>query len=161
MGGENPNIDEPVIDNEPDIDYIAAINQMKETTVPKDVYNALKEENRKLLQSLINGEQIDAPETPVDIKELRKELYAGDKELSNLDYCKKTLQLRAALIAKGERDPFLPYGSYVTENAEQHDKAEAVAKVLEECIETSQGDSGIFTAALQRRIKESPIIRRR
>lgn len=142
------------------VDYLEAINTLKETTVPKEQYSKLREENQRLLKALVNGEQIEVEtETPVDVAELRKSLFNGDKELSNLEYVTKALELRKALIDKGERDPFLPVGSQITDTAEMISKAQNVADVLQECVDFAQGDSGIFTAQLQRILKD-PLPRR-
>ena len=39
-------------------DYIEAIKSLKQNTVDKTAYDALRSENKKLLESLINGEEI-------------------------------------------------------------------------------------------------------
>ena len=142
------------------VDYLEAINTLKETTVPKEQYSKLKEENKRLLEALVNGEQIEVEtETPVDVAELRKSLFNDDKELSNLEYVTKALELRKALIEKGERDPFLPVGNQITDTADMISKAQNVADVLQECVDFAQDDSGIFTAQLQRILKD-PLPRR-
>ena len=159
---ENENISvsgEEVIEGQ---DYIQAINDLKSKTVPKELYQKLKNENKELLSALVNGEQIDIPkEEKASADDLRKKLFNKDANLSNIEYIDTALKLRDTLIEAGERDPFLPYGDKVTETAEQHDKANRVAEVLRECVDFADGDSGIFTAELQRRTKEVMPIRRR
>ena len=138
------------------VDYISAINEMKKTTVPKEKYEKLAEENKRLLESLVAGEKIEPKEEEkIDVKALRKELYSGECELNNLEYVDKTLKLRKALIDAGERDPFLPIGDKVDITSETIEKAETVAQVLQECVDFAEGDSGIFTAELQRRTKDT------
>lgn len=147
------NFDNQELDTAPD--YISAIKEMKANSVDRSVYDKLKSENKQLLDALINGQQIDLPkEEPVDVNELRKELFNKDGHLTNLEYVSKALKLRDALIEQGERDPFLPYGNRVQETAEHYDKAAQVATVLKECVDFADGDSGIFTAELQRRTKD-------
>lgn len=139
----------PVTDN---TDYIEALKEMKENTVSKEAYEQLKSENKKLLQSLINGETIDvatATDAP-DVAQLRKELFDADGHLSNLEYATKALQLRDALIAAGERDPFLPHGHHYSQDDDDDAAAERVAQVLKNCIEYADGDSAVFTNELQR-----------
>ena len=137
------------------IDYIEAIKEMKQNSVDKAAYNKLREENQQLLNALVSGKEIEMKkEEPVDVNQLRKDLFNRDGTLSNLDYVSSALKLRAALIERGERDPFLPYGDKVTLTAEHYDKAESVAAVLQECVDFADGDSGIFTAELQRRTKD-------
>jgi hypothetical protein len=68
-------------------DYIEAIKNLKQTTVDKTAYDALRSENKKLLESLINGEEIQ-PQNKVlteSIEELRKEVLTNDS-LTNLEY---------------------------------------------------------------------------
>lgn len=137
------------------IDYIEAIKEMKQNSVDRSVYDKLKSENKQLLDALVNGKEIEiSKEEPVDIAKLRKDLFNKDGHMSNLEYVSSALKLRDALIEKGERDPFLPYGDKVNLTAEHYDKAEQVATVLRECVEFAEGDSGIFTAELQRRTKD-------
>lgn len=139
------------------IAYIEAIKGMKQNSVSREAYDKLKKENQELLNALVDGRQIDIEEKkPVDIDQLRKKLFNSDKQLTNLEYIESALELRDALIAKGERDPFLPYGEIVNVTADQIEKAELVATIFKECVEFADGDSGIFTAELQRRTKEAP-----
>lgn len=144
------------------IDYIEALNELKSSTVSKEQYAKLKADNKRLLDALVNGEQIETPKKEVyDVKELRKKLFDRDNTLSNLEYVDTALKLRQTLMENGERDPFLPTGTVVQETAEMHDKAEAVANVLQECVDFADGDSGIFTAELQRRTKDISIRKHR
>lgn len=137
-------------------DYIEAIKEMKQNSVTRESYDKLKSENKQLLDALVSGKEIDIKkEEPVDITKLRKDLFNKDKQMSNLEYVSSALKLRDALIERGERDPFLPYGDKVSLTAEHYEKAEQVATVLRECVEFAEGDSGIFTAELQRRTKDS------
>lgn len=148
----------PVTDN---TDYIEALKEMKEKTVSKEAYAQLKEENKKLLQSLINGETIDAhtaQDTP-DVEQLRKDLFSRDGNLSNLEYAEKALQLRETLIEEGKPDPFLPYGHHISPTNEDIEAANRVAKALKDCIDYAEGDSDLFTSELQRNMVDVPIPR--
>lgn len=148
---------EDVIDEQ---DYIQAITELKAATVSKELYNKLKAENKSLLDALVNGQQIDAPASTVDPDEIRKKLFNSDGNLSNLEYVKAMLELRTELISRGERDPFLPVGEKVRDSAEMYEAAQRVADGLQYCVDFAEGDSGIFTAQLQRITKDSPIRRR-
>ena len=137
-------------------DYIEALKEMKQNSVDRATYDKLKSENKQLLDALVNGKEIEMKrEEPVDVNQLRKDLFNRDKQMTNLDYVSNALKLREALIERGERDPFLPTGDKVSLTAEHYEKAEQVATVLKECVEFADGDSGIFTAELQRRTKDS------
>lgn len=136
----------------PDVDYVAAIQELRDKSVPKEQYAKLKEENAKLLKSLINGETIEgaAAEEQTDVSEIRKQLFNGEAQMTNLEYVTKALELRDALIADGKPDPFLPYGEKIAPTNEDIEAANRVAKVLKECVDYADGDSLIFTNELQR-----------
>ena len=143
-------------------DYISTITEMKKNSVSKESYDKLKSENKQLLDALVNGKEIEMKQQePVDIAKLRKDLFNKDGHMSNLEYISSALKLRSALIERGERDPFLPVGDKVSLTAEHYDKAEQVAAVLQSCVDFADGDSGIFSAELQRRLKDSMPMRRK
>ena len=137
-------------------DYIEQIKRLKETSVSKDDYNKLKADNKKLIDALANGTQVEGVVEPKvsaieNINNLRKKLFSKGSNLNNLEYCKTAVELRDALINKGERDPFLPFGHNVVTTDSDHETAERVATVMKECIDYADGDSDIFTNELQRR----------
>lgn len=146
----NPNVQNSEL-NSP-TDYIEAIKKLKENTVDKTMYDAKVAENKELLEALVQGKTIQVEEKPpVDINALRNELYGNDGvNLSNLDFIKKTLELRKAIIDEGGTDPFLPYGQKITPEQSDIDAAERVAEALESCVEYADEDSAIFTQELQR-----------
>ena len=137
--------------------YIEAIKEMKANSVSKQAYDKLREENKQLLDSLINGKEIEIPKQrePVDIDKIRSKLFDEDRPLSNLEYVSNALKLRDALLERGERDPFLPYGQNISPTDEDITKAERVATVMKECIEYADGDSELFTNELMRRTNDA------
>ena len=136
-------------------DYIEQIKNLKENSVSKDDYNKLKADNKKLIDALANGTQMDVVESKVSavdkINELRSKLFGKGNNLNNLEYCKTAVELRDALIENGERDPFLPFGHEVVATDSDYESANRVATVMKECIDYADGDSDIFTNELQRR----------
>lgn len=131
------------------IDYIEAIKEIKQNSVDREAYNKLREENKRLLNSLVNGESIDVKkEEPVNIDELRDKLF--NKESTNLEYISNALKLREELMKQGKPDPFLPAGKNIIPTEEDIKTANRVAKVLQECVDYANGDSNVFTNELQR-----------
>ena len=136
------------------VELAKALKEARENSVPKADYEKLEKENKELVAQIINGEGNvgNGQPTPekVDIKALREDLY-GPKgaDLSNLDFWKKTLQLRNAVIEQEGYDPFLPHGAKIKPNEQDVERAEAVAKTVEKCIEEANGNSEVFTALLQ------------
>lgn len=147
IGNENAN------DNS---QYIEALNSMKQNSVSKDQYAKLQQENKKLLDALVSNKQIDLPEEkPADVNELRQKLFNNEQGINNLEYIDTALQLRKAIMDKDGNDPFLPVGSHVQLTYDMQEKAQEVADVLQECVDFASGDSGIFTAELQRRTRDT------
>ena len=139
-------------------DYIEAIKNLKQTTVDKTAYDALRSENKKLLESLINGEEIQ-PQNKVlteNIDELRHEILTND-HLTNLEYWDKVLKLRSALLKRGDEDPFVPQGNKVNATAADYATAEKVATIMQEMVDNSEGDPNVFLNEYQRRVKDTNI----
>ena len=147
LENENEPIPAPEDSN---VDYIEAIKELKQNTVARADYDKVVAENKELLKSLINGETIEGEASTPDIAQLRKDLFGGERDLSNLEYAQKALELRGALIADKQKDPFLPWGKNIAPTEEDVRAAERVATVLQECIDVAQGDNAIFTNELQR-----------
>ena len=135
-----------------EFDAVTAINELKQNTVPKAQYEQVVAEKNKYLKALIDGSQIaDAkPKAPVNIDELRQDLFSGKKDLTNLEYAKKSLELREALIERDGVDIFVGRGSKLTPTDEDYEAAQRVADAFQQCIEVADGDSEIFTRELMR-----------
>lgn len=139
-------------------DYIEAIKTLKETTVDKGTYDALRSENKKLLQALVNGEEIE-PQNKVlseDINELRHDILHNES-LTNLEYWDKVLKLRSALLKRGDEDPFVPQGQKVNATAADYATAEKVATIMQEMVDNAEGDPNVFLNEYQRRVKDTNI----
>ena len=144
--------------------YIEAIKEMKKNSVSKEAYDKLMGDNKALLDAIINGGEIPSPsepKQPADIAALRKELFSSESgDLSNIDYIKKALELRDALIEQQGVDPFLPMGKNISPTAEDMESSNKLADAFRSCIEYADGDSQLFTQELQRITKNDTFIRR-
>lgn len=134
-----------------DTDYIEAIKNLKENSVSKEEYLKLKEKNKQLLNSLVNGEvpQGEVAEKPIDIEKLRENAFKDNQ--TNLEYIQNALALRQAVMDSGGVDPFVPNGMKILPTDEDFETAQRVADVFQECVDIADGDSAIFTNELQRR----------
>lgn len=135
-------------------DYLATIKELKQNSVEREKYDQLKAENKKLLDAIVNGQEVDLPkqENKRSIDEIRKELFSGEKDLNNLEFIQDALELRSALIENGEPDPFLPVGNQISPTDSDIAAAEKVANILQDCVDYAEGDSSVFTNELQRRM---------
>lgn len=150
------------IGNTDNIDYISAISEMKANSVSRQQYEKLKQENKELLDTLINGGQVEMidPTTKPSIESLRKELFskeAADKGMTNLEFVSKSLELRDAIIESGGTDPFLPIGRGIELTRDDYEAAEFTAQQFRECIDIAQGNSEVFTNELMRRTVDNSL----
>ena len=137
-----------VEDNTPD--YIAQIKNLKENSVSKEDYNKLKADNKKLIDALANGTQVEGVVEPKvsaveKIQNLRKELFGSESNsLNDLEMVSKMLELRKEIIDNGGTDPFLPKGHKVRITDNDKECANRVARVLTECVEDAEGSNRRF-----------------
>ena len=146
-------------------DYLAAIKELKENSVNRSEYNKLRAENKRLIDAVVNGqpgqeEQVVVKHSKEQIDDLRNELFNSPRELNNLEYVTKAMELREALIENGEPDPFLPVGKQISPTRDDLEGAEKVAQVYRECIEYAEGDSEVFTNELMRRTRDVKLPRK-
>ena len=123
--------EETVVENN-NTDYIAAIKELKENSVEKAKYDALRLENKKLIDAIVNGQEVNIEESAKDkptISELRDKLFKNENQ-TNLEYVTNALNLRNELLAQGFEDPFVPQGSLYNPTQADYEKAERVATVL-------------------------------
>lgn len=156
-------IEENVVDT-PDtsVDYIAAIKSLKENSVSKEAFAKLQDENRKLVQSLINGETIqqDAPKKEIDVEAIEKKLASKTPMMKSIDGFKMILELREADLAAGKPDPFLPLTKKSPTQADL-DACQHRAEVYQEIIDYAEGDPALFAQELSRRMVDVPLPKRR
>ena len=146
-------------------DYLAAIKELKEKSVDRSEYDKLRAENKKLIDAVVNGqpgqeEPAVSKHSKEQIDELRNDLFNSPKELNNLEYITKAMELRDALMENGEPDPFLPVGKQISPTRDDLEGAEKVAQVYKECIEYAEGDSEVFTNELMRRTRDVKLPRK-
>ena len=156
---EDKRNEEDVVDN---TDYIAAIKELKENSVSKDKYDALMAERKKLIDSIVNGQEDEAQEETPEIGS-RLDYYRKYKENkfnSNLEYWDNLIKLRKATIAEYGADPTVTGNQGLTPEGEKVEPAygepEAMANAfdtIENMIKEADGDPRYFDALMQSAVK--------
>lgn len=149
------------VDTGTELDPIEALREIKQNSVPRSEYEKVVAERNKIFKAYANGERAEQPEDnkPVDVDELRYKLRNVD--LSNLEYIKAAVELRDALLANGERDPWVPFGKDCYPTNQDYEDAEEVSEGLKACIEYAERDSGVFTNEVQRISVDTAPVRRK
>ena len=140
-----------------DVDkYISTINDLKKNSVSSEEFLKLKEENRKLLNSIVSGESVKSESSPkADTVESLRERYVNADNMTNLEYIQTALSLREELLSRGENDPFTPYGKSIVATTEDKQMANDVAEFLQGLVDVADGDPDIFQNELQRRLVDT------
>ena len=137
-------------------DYVATIQQLKQNSVDKAKYDALRLENKKLLDAVVNGLPVEtqAQVQKEDIQTLRNKVFNNPNQ-TNLEYITNVLNLRNRLLEEGQEDPFVPQGTQISATQADYDMANKVATVLQEMVDESDGDPNVFLNEYQRRVKDT------
>lgn len=134
-----------------EFDPVQAVKDLRENYVPKTDYEKVVKEKNDYFKALVNGDTIEKKEeTPVDVKQLRKDLFSENSNLTNLEFTKKALELREELIETEGKDIFCPYGKHISPQDSDFIEAQKVADGLQHCVEVADGDPDIFRNELYR-----------
>lgn len=138
--------------------YISAINEMRNNSVSRDKYNKLKEDNRQLLDALINGGQIEVPtaEEKKSAQELVNEFreLAGRKKGKPMDveFSEKLIEMRDAFLEETGEDLFLPSNPTDVD----YKNAQDVEAFFRTCLEAADGNNDVFEREMSRHLFEYP-----
>ena len=147
-------------------DYLDTIQTLKQTTVSRDDYLKLKQENRKLLDAVMSGTSVEqaasAPAKPRDeeIKELYSDIFVKG-EHSNLKFHEKLYRLCDLIEEETGKNPMVPWGFNGESPAtpENISAAKRDREGIEALIENADGDSEYFTSQYHRLAIETTPVR--
>ena len=143
-------------------DYVEAIKNLKQNSVSKADYDALRLENKKLLQAVVNGQtsEVEPQEPEVDLAQLRKNVFDNPNQ-TNLEYITNVLKLRDAVLEKEGYDVFVPQSSQYSPTQDDIARANKVAEQFKEMVDIADGNPNVFLNEYQRRVKDDIPIRRK
>lgn len=133
--------------------YIQTIQELKENSVDRKIYDKLKGERDMLIKSLANGDTLATAES-VQVRSLA-ECRADflNKTTSQCEYFEKLLALREAAMREGYPDPFVAEGHHVKPTAYDYQRAPEIADIYRECLDYAGGDDQVFMNEINRRIR--------
>ena len=139
--------------------YLDEIQKLKENSGPRTDLDKLKDENKALLEALLNGKEPAKEEEKTEgptIQELRNKLYGkGAEDLTDLEYIEETLLLRQKLIDEEGIDPFVPMGRKYSPDANDIYCAQKLAEGFQHCVDVAQGDNTVFLNEITRITKDT------
>lgn len=145
------NINEEVNDTQK---YIDTINELKASTVSREAFERVKEENRTLLKSIVDGRPFETSspeEAGPTIDELRNTLYGNKpKHMTDLEYVTGVLDLRDKLLEAEGVDHFIPSGKKYSPDYNDQYVAQRTYEGLRHCVEVANGDNDVFIQEITR-----------
>lgn len=146
---------------ENNVDYIEAIKELKRTTVSKDQYEKVVEDNKKLLNAVLNDQVVEGEPKKVTVEELQNNLKQYKKDLanaqengmSNLEYVDKALKYRETALALGLQDPFVP-NSPTGPDDNDFKTAQKVADRLKEAVDKANGNPTVFRNLFEELVRD-------
>lgn len=159
---QDQNIENVSQETNPDSDYIETIRKLKESTVPKEEFEKVKENNKKLLDAILNDQQVEQPEgkktveeLKADYKKLKQELSQAQEDgITNLEYVDKALRLRKTAMNLGLQDPFVPNNSFPGPDDNDFKTAQKVADKLQECVDEADGNPAVFRNLFEQAVRD-------
>lgn len=146
--------EEVVVDN---TDYIDAIKELKQNSVDKDKYDALKAENKKLLEAMINGSDLQSQSNEqLDSRLEYYKKYKENKFNNDLEYWENFLNLRKATMKEYGADPCVtgnygltPEGGRANAAYGEAETVQEQMEMIEDFVKEANGNPLIFETLLQ------------
>jgi hypothetical protein len=133
--------------------YIQTIQELKENSVDRKIYDKLKGERDMLIKSLANGDVLATAENGKvrSLADCKADFLT--KTTSQCEYIEKVLALRDAAMREGHSDPFVAEGHHVKPTAYDYQRAQEIADIYRECLDYAEGDDQVFMNEINRRIR--------
>lgn len=144
VSGENKDLDAA--------SYIEALNKIKSSTVDKNLYEKVVEENKTLTNALANGEYSSQPEVVEGptLQDLEKRIMKGK---SNLEIITASLEHRKKVLEETGMDEYAcgtTSRKGYNPSADQLYQAELIANQLTDMVDSCDGDKDLFDTLLQK-----------
>lgn len=140
--------------------YLDEIANLKQTTVSKEDYNKLLNENRNLLKSIVEGKTQDTTVEEQPSRDINDILNDFNGDSTNLDHIKAVLELHDKRLEQGIND-FVPMGHNISPTDEDIEDAQQVYDFLQDLVKTADGNADVFNNEYQRRVKDIPLPKRK
>ena len=146
-------LNETITNEQDNTVYIQTIQELKENSVDRKIYDKLKGERDMLIKSLANGDTLEASKD-VQVRSLADcKADFLTKTTSQCEYMERVLALRDAAMREGQSDPFVAEGHHVKPTAYDYQRAQEIADIYRECLDYADGDDQIFMNEINRRIR--------
>lgn len=147
------NYDAPTSENMGmELDPAEQLRELKANYVPKsELDQAIADRNKYFKMAITNyHDETEVEQKPVDLNELRKNLFSDLEHKTNLEYAEQALKLRTAIMEKSGVDPCVPQGRKIAPTTNDYYVSQRVADGLQYCIDMADGDPTTFMTVFKK-----------
>ena len=131
-----------------DFDLLNEVKRIKETTVPKEEYDKLLAEKKKLMKDFVygSGDSSNVGEAKPNIEELRNKIFGDNVEqMSNRDFWKNVSELYHTRLEQDGENIFLPKGKKTRYERKDYEVVESMMNTIDSMLEDSKDNPNLFT----------------
>jgi len=134
-------------------DYIAALEAIKKNSVRKEDFDSLKADRDRLLQAVVNGQEIALEREQADLKPREEyyKAYTDNKFKTDLEFWQNFVNLRKATIKEYGSDPcvtgsygFTPDGTKLDAAYGEAETIQEQMDLIEDMIDQADGNPFVF-----------------
>ena len=131
-----------------DFDLLNEVKRLKENTVPKEDYDKLLAENKKIIRDFVygSGDGDKVGETKPNIEELRKTIFGDNVEqMKNRDFWQNVSDLYHARLEQDGENIFLPKGKKTRYERKDYEVVESMMETIDSMLNDSVDNPSLFT----------------
>ena len=137
------------IEEDPTKKYLDQIQEMKRTHVSREQYDKIRDENKMLLDTIVQGRSLEnsSTEEPAkrSIEEIANHIYGpGHEKLKDNELISDLFELRNRIKEEHGIDIAIPNGQKYQFDVNDLAAADRVEEGFKHCLEVSEGDNKIF-----------------
>lgn len=130
-----------------DFDLLNEVKKIKENSVPKEKYEELLAEKKKLMRDFVyGGDSAEVKETKSNIEELRNKIFGDNVEqMKNRDFWQNVSDLYHARLEQDGENIFLPKGKKTRYERKDYEVVSSMMETIDSMLEDTIDNPALFT----------------
>lgn len=130
-----------------DFDLLNEVKKIKENSVPKEKYEELLAEKKKLMREFVyGGDSAEVKEAKPTIEELRSKIFGDNVEqMRNRDFWQNVSDLYHARLEQDGENIFLPKGKKTRYERKDYEVVSSMMETIDSMLEDTIDNPSLFT----------------
>lgn len=130
-----------------DFDLLNEVKQIRENSVPKEKYEELLAEKKKLIRDFVyGGDSTEVKETEPTIEELRSKIFGDNVEqMSNREFWQNVSKLYHTRLEQDGENIFLPKGKKTRYERKDYEVVSSMMETIDSMLEDTVDNPALFT----------------